>query len=92
MDVDFDASTATFSARAPSSPDIYDSVTINNADGSFTSDNLIVTFNASIFDPQQTKGNLKGNFTGENQNGAIGAIWSDADQTQFQGAFALDKM
>lgn len=93
MEVDFDTSSATFTAsdQGSGSPRIYADVLINNSDGTFSSNNLIVTFNSDIFNPQQATGNLAGNFTGIDQNGAIGAIWSDPDQTQFQGAFALDK-
>jgi hypothetical protein len=91
MDVNFDTFTGTFSASSPSSPRIFADVSLNNADGSFSSENLIVTFNTDIFNPQRATGKLAGNFTGSDQNGAIGAIWSDTNETQFQGAFALDK-
>jgi hypothetical protein len=92
MNVNFDNSTGTFEVNNTGSPSkIYANLEINKADGTFSGDNVIVTFNSDIFDPKQGFGKLEGNFTGSDQNGAIGAIWSSSNEDQFQGAFALDK-
>lgn len=93
LDVNFDTASATFtsSSRSSSAPRVYAEVDLDINDGSFSSDDLVVSFSRSISTPQTVTGNLQGNFTGSDHGGAIGTISSDAGQDQFKGAFALSK-
>lgn len=92
LEVNFDSSAGTFEVPwSMSGPSVYAEVNLNKSDGSFVSDNVIVSFNRDIFNPQLLNGSLLGNFTGSSQDGAIGVISSDAGHAQFKGAFALSK-
>lgn len=90
LDVNFNNSSGTFTARSSATGRgvVWAPIDIDNATGHFSSDDLRKTFDSRI-DSVPITGNLAGHFTDENQNGAIGAIWSDPGQPQFKGVFAL---
>ena len=64
-------------------------VNIELATGEFSGDDLIISYSDNIFTPELAYGEIKGHLTGENQDGAVGAIWSDQDEYQLFGVFGL---
>ena len=59
--------------------------------GQFSSSNVIKSFSDNIYQPELAYGEMNGNFSGGDQSGAIGAIWSKPSEDQFVGAFALTR-
>lgn len=90
LEVDFDSSSGVITGRgANEGPTMYALIDINNADGSFSSDRVGFSHSASISDRQNTLGYLEGHFTGAEQDGALGAVWSAEGEPQFKGLFTL---
>ena len=92
FNVDFDNDTAVFQTpRWHLGGKIYADVEIDSSTGQFSSSNVIKSFSDNIYQPELAYGEMNGNFSGGDQSGAIGAIWSKPSEDQFVGAFALTR-